>query len=234
MVFTIALVSGAAAGQDTPALKTQKEKISYALRMDLGKQLRKQAIDVDPALFGKGLMDAISGGETLLTEQQVRDAILELQAELKKKEANRRKGTEENDAEAGLLAAYNKRTGDAFLAENKTKEGVVTLKSGLQYKPLKAGNGRKPTEADAVVCQYRGTLLNGTEFDSSYKRNQPATFAVKGVIPGWREALQLMSVGSKWELFIPPELAYGERGAAGGLIGANTTLRYEVELLAIK
>jgi FKBP-type peptidyl-prolyl cis-trans isomerase len=227
------LVAGVSAAQEAPALKTQKDKASYALGMDLGNQLRKQTIDVDPALFGRGLKDALGGGETLLTEQQVRDAILQLQAELKKKEANRRKGTEENDVEAGLLGAYNKKASDAFLAENKTKEGVVTLPSGLQYSIVKAGDGKRPTDADTVVCNYRGTLTNGTEIDSSYKRNQPATFPVKGVIAGWREALQLMSVGSKWELFIPPQLAYGEQGTSSGT-GPNTTVMFEVELLAIK
>jgi FKBP-type peptidyl-prolyl cis-trans isomerase FklB len=240
MVRTWTVVLGAVlaarvmAAQDAPALKTQKDKASYALGMDLGSQLRKQTIEVDPALFYQGLKDALSGGKTLLNEQQVKDAIAELQAELKKREYDRRKGTDEGDAEAKLLAAYNKRAGDAFLAGNKTKEGVVALPSGLQYKVLKAGDGKKPTEADTVLCQYRGTLLEGTEFDSSYKRNQPATFPVKAVIAGWREALQLMNAGSKWELYIPPELAYGERGAAGGLIGPNATIKFEVELLAIK
>ncbi len=233
IVLGAMLVAGATAAQETPALKTQKDTISYALGMDLGNQLRKLAIEVDPALFGKGLRDALAGSKTLLTEKQVRDAILVLQAELKKNEADRRKGPEENNAEAALLAAYNKRASDAFLAENKTKEGVITLPSGLQYKVLKAGDGKTPTEADTVVCHYRGTLTNGTEIDSSYKRNQPATFPVKGVIAGWREALQLMSVGSKWELFIPPQLAYGERGTNSG-IGPNTTVLFEVELLEIK
>lgn len=233
-MFGIALLAGAAVGEQAQALKTQKEKVSYALGMDLGNQLRKAAIEVDPVVFGQGLKDALSGGQTRLNERQVRDAILELQAELKRKEADRRKFSAEDDAEASVLAAYNKRASHEFLAGNKTKEGVETLPSGLQYKILKAGDGKKPTEDDTVVCHYRGTLTNGTEFDSSYKRNEPATFPVKGVIPGWREALQLMSVGSKWQLFIPPQLAYGEHGASGGAIGPNLTLLFEVELLAIK
>jgi FKBP-type peptidyl-prolyl cis-trans isomerase len=231
------LASGVAAAQEAPALKTQKDKISYALGMDLGNQLRKQAIEVDPALFGQGLKDALAGGEMLLTEKEARDAILVLQADLKTKEAGKRKDPDEtnagNDAETALLAAYNKRAGDEFLAENKKKDGVVTLPSGLQYKILKAGDGKKPTEADTVVCHYRGMLANGTEIDSSYQRNQPATFSVKSVIPGWREALQLMAVGSKYQLFIPPELAYGERGTERG-IGPNATVLFEVELLDIK
>jgi len=131
------------------------------------------------------------------------------------------------------LGEKNRKEGEAFLAENKTKDGVVALPSGLQYKILKEGDGKKPTADDAVVCNYRGTLLDGTEFDSSFKRNQPATFPVKGVIKGWTEALQLMPAGSKWQLFIPPSLGYGERGAAN-LIGPNATLIFEVELISIQ
>ena len=234
IILAVALASGAAAAQDAPALKTQKDKVSYALGMDLGNQLRKSSIEVDPAVFGQGLKDALSGGKTLLTEEQVRTAISGLQAEMKRKEAARRKGTPEEDSlEIDLVPAYNKKAGEAFLAANKAKEGVVTLPSGLQYKVLQAGNGKKPTEADTVVCNYRGAFIDGTEFDSSYKRNQPATSAVNGVIPGWREALKLMAVGSKWQLFIPPELAYGEKGSSGA-IGPNATLVFDVELLAIK
>ena len=131
------------------------------------------------------------------------------------------------------MGAANKTEGETFLAANKNKEGVVTLPSGLQYKILKAGTGPKPTASDSVVCNYRGTLVNGTEFDSSYKRGQPATFPVNGVIKGWTEALQLMPVGSKWQLFIPAQLAYGERGA-GPDIGPNATLIFEIELLSIQ
>jgi FKBP-type peptidyl-prolyl cis-trans isomerase FklB len=173
IVMGAMLASGVAAAQEIPPLKTQKEEVSYALGMDLGNQLRKQAIDVDPALFGKGLTDALAGGETVLTEKQARDAILVLQAEFKKKEAEKRKGPGENEAEDALLAAYNKKAGDAFLTENQTKEWVVTLPSGLQYKVLKAGDGQKPSQADTVVCHCRGMLINGTEIDSSYSRNQP-------------------------------------------------------------
>jgi FKBP-type peptidyl-prolyl cis-trans isomerase FklB len=131
------------------------------------------------------------------------------------------------------LAEKNMKEGETFLAENKTREGVVALESGLQYKILKSGDGEKPAAGDTVVCNYRGTLINGTEFDSSYKRGKPATFAVNRVIKGWTEALQLMPVGSKWQLFIPPNLAYGARGA-GNLIGPNATLIFEVELIAIE
>ena len=234
IVWGALAAAGVAVAQEPSALTTPDEKASYALGLDLGNQLRKEKIQVDPSVFYRGLQDALSGGKALLNEQQVKDAIAELQAELKKQEYNRRMGTEENDVEAKLLAAYNKTTGDAFLAANKTKDGVVTLPSGLQYKVIQAGDGKKPIESDMVVCQYRGSLLEGTEFDSSYKRQQPVTFAVRAVIPGWTEALKLMPVGSKWELFIPPGLAYGEKGAGGGLIGPNATVKFELELLAIK
>ena len=212
LVGVFAAASGA---QDAPTLKSPTEKLSYALGMDVGNQFRKQSVDVDPAIFMRGLRDALSGGKTLLTEEEVRTAITGLQTEMK-----------------GRLAAKNKQEGEAFLAQNKTKEGVVTLPSGLQYKILKAGEGSKPTLEDTVMCNYRGTLVDGTEFDSSYKRGQPATFPVKGVIKGWTEALQLMPIGSKWQLFIPSDLAYGERGL--GPIAPDSALIFEVELLSIQ
>ncbi len=211
------------ADKSGPALKDEKQKSSYALGMDLGNQLRKLGLDVDPTVFGRGLADALAGKKTLLTEEEARVAVTALQTEMKRKQAEmRRMGVEDS-----------KKAGEAFLAENKKREGVVTLPSGLQYRIVKAGDGKKPTIEDTVVCQYRGTLIDGTEFDSSYKRNQPATFPVKGVIKGWTEALQLMPVGSKWQLFIPPSLAYGEAGS-GSAIGPNTTLLFEIELLSVK
>jgi FKBP-type peptidyl-prolyl cis-trans isomerase FklB len=223
MALGMVLLAGVAVAQDAPALKDQKEKRSYALGMDLGNQLRKMSIELDPDLFAKGLKDALTGSKTLLTEAEVRAAVSELQAGLKLGVAQARKAGAEN----------NKKAGDAFLTENQKKEGVVTLPSGLQYRILKAGDGKKPTIDDTVVCHYRGTLVDGTEFDSSYKRNQPATFPIKGVIKGWTEALQLMPVGSKWQLFIPSDLAYGERGA-GTAIEPNATLIFEVEILSIQ
>jgi len=231
MALGVLLFAGVAAAQDAPALKSQKEKVSYALGMDLGNQLRKMSIEVDPAVFGQGLKDALSGSKALLTEEEVRAAIAGLQAEMKRKQAEARKGTDDK-TELALLAAYNKRAGGEFLTGNRKKEGVVTLPSGLQYKILKAGDGKNPTVDDTVVCHYRGTLLDGTEFSNTYKRNQPMTLAVKGVIKGWTEALQLMSVGSKWQLWVPSNLAYGELGS--GPIGPNATLIYEVELISIK
>jgi len=223
MILIAGFLAGSAVAQDAPALKSQKEKLSYALGMDLGNQFRKQATDVDPALLYQGLKDALAGGKTLLTEEEARAAIAVLQNELAKKQAEAAK----------ILAEKNKKEGEAFLAANKGKEGVVVLPSGLQYKILKQGEGPKPAADDTVVCHYRGTLVDGTEFDSSYKRNQPVPFVVKGVIKGWTEALQLMTVGSRWQLWIPAELAYGER-ARGNIIGPNSTLIFEVELISIQ
>jgi FKBP-type peptidyl-prolyl cis-trans isomerase len=204
-------------------LKTDKDKTSYALGMTIGKSLQKQEIDVDPAILTRAIKDTLSGGKLALTDQEAQATLTQFQADMKK------------NMEAKMQAAgeENKKKGDAFLAANKDKEGVVTLPSGLQYKILTAGTGPKPTASDTVVCQYRGTLIDGTEFDSSYKRGQPATFPVGQVIHGWTEALQLMPTGSKWQLFIPSDLAYGARGA-GATIGPNSTLVFEVELVSIQ
>jgi FKBP-type peptidyl-prolyl cis-trans isomerase len=169
------------------------------------------------------LRDAFANGKTLLTEDEVRTILTQLQADMRKKQQE----------VAQVAAENNKKQGVAFLEANKTKEGVVTLPSGLQYKILQEGTGAKPTVTDSVVCNYRGTLLDNTEFDSSYKRGQPITIPVTGVIKGWTEALQLMPVGSKWQLFVPSDLAYGERGA-GGPIGPNATLIFEIELVGIQ
>ncbi len=210
-----------------PALTTRKQKFSYALGMNigngLGNNLKKQSVEVDWNLVAQGLKDSVAGGKTRLTQEEAQAVLTEVQNEVRKEQ-------QEKMQEA---SAKNKTEGDAFLAANKSKEGVVTLPDGLQYKILNAGTGPKPTASDSVVCNYRGTLVNGTEFDSSYKRGQPATFGVGQVIKGWTEALQLMPVGSKWQLFIPSSLAYGERGA-GADIGPNATLIFEVELLSIQ
>jgi FKBP-type peptidyl-prolyl cis-trans isomerase len=213
----------AAKGTAPLALKTPKEKFSYALGMNLGMSLKKQSVEIDPVLVTQGLKAAMAGGKTLLTPEEAQTALMEVQNDLRKKQQEKMQVTGE----------ANKKEGEAFLTANKAKEGVVTLPSGLQYKILKEGTGPKPTATDSVVCNYRGTLINGTEFDSSYKRGQPATFPVVGVIKGWTEALQLMPVGSKWQLVIPSSLAYGERGA-GGDIGPNATLVFEVELMSIQ
>jgi FKBP-type peptidyl-prolyl cis-trans isomerase len=204
-------------------LKTDKDKVSYAIGVNIGKSMRKDAVDIDPTIFSRGMKDALGGGKLLLTDDEMKIALTKLQGELRAKQ-------EEAMQKAGEI---NKKAGDDFLAQNKTKEGVVALPDGLQYKILKEGTGPKPAATDSVVCNYRGTLLDGTEFDSSYKRGQPATFAVNGVIKGWTEAVQLMPVGSKWQLFVPAELAYGNR-APSPEIGPNSTLIFEVELLSIQ
>jgi len=217
----------AAKSPATLTLKTQKEKFSYALGMNTGKRmgdsLKKQSVPFDPAILARGLKDGLAGGKTLLTDDEAQAVLNEVRTELGKKQ----------EAKVHEAGEVNKKEGDAFLAGNKGKDGVVTLPSGLQYKILKAGTGAKPVASDSVVCNYRGTLINGTEFDSSYKRGQPATFPVGGVIKGWTEALQLMPVGSKWQLFVPSDLAYGERGPSPE-IGPDSTLIFEVELLSIE
>ncbi len=218
--------TGTAATAKTAApltLKTQKEKFSYAIGMKMGANFKKQSVPVDANILARGVKDALAGTKTLLTDEEAQAAIMEVQKEMQGK-------MQEKNKEA---ADVNKKTGEAFLAANKGKEGVVALPSGLQYKIEKAGTGPKPTATDSVVCNYRGTLIDGKEFDSSYKRGQPATFPVTGVIKGWTEALQLMPVGSKWQLFIPSDLAYGERGA-GADIGPGATLVFEVELMSIE
>jgi len=217
----------AAKSAAAPALTTRKDKFSYALGMNigtgLGANLKKQSVEVDSNLVSQGLKDTMSGGKTRLTQEEAQAVLKEVQTEVQKQQQEKMKET----------ADKNKAEGEAFLAANKAKDGVVTLPSGLQYKILTAGTGPKPTASDSVVCNYRGTLINGTEFDSSYKRGQPATFGVGQVIKGWTEALQLMPVGSKWQLFVPSSLAYGERGA-GAEIGPDSTLIFEVELLSIQ
>jgi len=209
--------------QSPLVLKTDKDKVSYALGMNLGANLKRDSVDIDTAIFVRALKDTVAGGKTLLTDSEARAALTQLQTVVRNKQMEKMK----------VAGEANKKEGDSFLAANKTKDGIVTLPSGLEYKILTQGTGPKPAATDTVVCNYRGTLINGTEFDSSYKRGQPATFPVTGVIKGWTEALQLMPVGSKWQLFLPAELAYGERGPSPE-IGPNSTLVFEVELLSIQ
>jgi FKBP-type peptidyl-prolyl cis-trans isomerase FklB len=203
-------------------LVTEKDKQSYAIGLNVGKSLHRDSVDVEPKFVLQGLQDALADGKVLLTDDEIKTVMTDLQNQVRQKQEEKRLAAVET----------NKKEGAAFLAANATKAGVVTLPSGLQYKVLVAGTGPKPTADDQVVCNYRGTLLDKTEFDSSYKRGQPATFGVSGVIKGWTEALQLMPVGSKWQLFIPSDLAYGERGQR--TIEPNATLIFEVELLSIQ
>jgi len=205
------------------ALTTPKDKTSYAIGADLGNKLKASSIDVDPAILTRGIKDVLAGSKTAMTDEEVHSTLVELSKQLQQKQA----------AVAKEAGEKNRKEGDAFLAENKGKEGVVALPSGLQYKILKAGDGPKPAASDSVVCNYKGTLINGKEFDSSFKRGQPATFPVSGVIKGWTEALQLMPVGSTWQLFIPADLAYGDR-QSGPDIAPGSTLVFEVELMSIQ
>ena len=221
---------------DAPPARKSKNEVSYAVGMNLAKALEEQSQEVDVVSLTEGVKDTLSGGKTRMTEEQVLAALegLQIDQRILEEGLNRK-----------ALAEKNKREGEAFLAANKAKEGVVTLPSGLQYKIIKAGQGKKPTADDSVMCQYRGTFIDGTEFDNSYKRKAPISLPVKAVIKGWTEALQLMPVGSRWQLFVPSDLAYGVRGAGGGggkraggprpqTVGPNATLVFEVELLSVK
>jgi len=209
--------------EDSAKPKTLEEKASYTIGNNIAKNLKRQSVEVNFKFLVKGMEDGLSGDRTLLTAQEMQEVMRLFQAALRKKQ----------EKESQVAGEKNKVEGTAFLAENKGKEGVQTTASGLQYKVIKAGEGPKPKATDTVEVHYRGTLIDGTEFDSSYSRGQPATFQANRVIKGWVEALQLMPVGSKWQLFIPSDLAYGTRGA-GGDIGPNATLIFEVELLSIK
>ncbi len=204
------------------SLKSQDDKLNYSVGYDIGKNIQRNRLTLNEPIFLKGMKDGMAEAEPLISDEEMAKTKRDhskAQRELRKKERDE-------------LGEKNKADGAKFLEENKKKEGVVTLESGLQYKVLKEGTGEKPAETDRVEVNYKGTLMDGTEFDSSYKRNKPATFSVNRVVKGWTEALQLMPVGSKWEVYIPSELGYGARGA-GEKIGPNATLIFEVELLNI-
>jgi len=206
-------------GQDkSTQFKDQKDKVSYSVGLQIGFNLSRQKVDINPDVLAAGIKDALAG-KPQLNPDQIKEVMTTFEKDMEQKQK-----------EAG---DKNKTEGAKFLEENKKKEGVKTTASGLEYKVLKEGNGAQPKATDTVTVNYRGTLINGTEFDSSYKRGQPATFPVNGVIKGWTEALQLMKVGSKYQLFIPSNLAYGERAVSPDL-GANSTLIFEVELLDAK
>lgn len=218
--LTAAVAAVTLHAQDAPT--DPKDKASYSIGLNIGTNMKRQGLDLNAAMIGKGFADAFSGEKPLMTEEEMKQTMQAFQSEMQTKMMAKHK--EQGDK--------NKVSGEKFLEENKKKDGVVTLPSGLQYKVITAGKGEKPKASDTVETNYRGTLVDGTEFDSSYKRKETATFPVTGVIPGWTEALQLMPVGSKWQLFIPSNLAYGEN--APPEIGANSTLIFEVELLGIK
>lgn len=221
-VVCMAGVALQAQAEVRPELKTPREMMSYSIGVDIARNFRRQEIDIDDALLAQGLRDGFGNRPLLLPEKEVRRALNGFRSELRQKTSGQRK----------LAALDNKRRGKEFLAANKGREGVVTLPSGVQYKVLKTGDGRRPTDADKVLCEYRGTLLDGTEFDRT-EPGKPVTLEVGRLIPGWKEALRRMPAGSRWQIAIPPKLAYGERGV-GSEIGPNETLLFEVELLAVK
>ena len=212
--------AGAASGVE---LKDLKQKASYGYGYSMGRNLKAQGVDLDPELFARGLTDAFGGGPAALKDEEIQASLQAFARQLQAKQAGM----------AGKAAATNKVEGERFLAANKNKPGITTLPSGLQVKVLKQGDGPKPKATDTVTVHYEGKLIDGTVFDSSMKRGEPVSFPVKGVIPGWTEALQLMPVGSTWQLFIPSQLAYGENPRPGGPIGPNAVLTFEVQLIKI-
>ena len=222
IILVILFLVAPAYAEQQVELKTAKDKLSYSIGFDMGSSIKRNEIDVDPNIVKKALNDSLSGGKPLMTEQEMRDSINTFQKEMVAKQQERAK----------MAGEKNKKEGAAFLAANAKKEGVKTLPSGLQYMVLTEGKGKQPKATDSVTVQYRGTLIDGTEFDSSYKRGQPATFVLNQVIKGWTEGVQLMKEGGKIRLFVPSELAYGERGA-GAQIGPNATLIFEIELVSI-
>jgi FKBP-type peptidyl-prolyl cis-trans isomerase FklB len=216
-------MSTAIAATDTPALQTDMDKLSYSIGSDLGKNFKRQGIDINPTVMAKGIQDGMSGGALLLTEQQMKDVLNKFQKDLMAKRT----------ADFNKKAEDNKAKGEAFLTENKTKTGIVALPDGLQYKIVKAGTGEKPGKEDTVTVEYTGRLISGEVFDSTEKTGKPATFKLSQVIPGWIEALQLMPAGSTWEVYVPSNLAYGQR-SVGGPIGPNETLIFNIHLISVK
>jgi FKBP-type peptidyl-prolyl cis-trans isomerase len=219
---SLALLSTVCAAGGKLELKTDNDKINYSLGYQIGGDFKRQEVELNPQAVVQGIEDALAGTEPLMTSDEMRTTLVELKKRIMT--AQREK--------AAQAAAQNLEAAEAFMAENTSKEGVKTLPSGLQYKVIQEGSGATPAATDKVTVHYRGTLTDGTEFDSSYSRNKPASFAVNRVVPGWTEALQLMQEGDKWLLFIPPKLGYAERGA-GSKIPPNSALIFEVELLSV-
>jgi FKBP-type peptidyl-prolyl cis-trans isomerase FklB len=223
LLAVIALTSSSALwAQRKVVLQSETDRVSYSIGLNIGNSFREQSLEINLEPLIQGISDAIKKEKPLMTDEEIQQTMEQL----------RRTMTAKMQQEKEALAEKNQQAGDAFLTENKAKKGVVTTTSGLQYQVIEEGTGEKPGPDDTVVTHYRGTLLNGQEFDSSYRRGQPAMFPVNGVIPGWTEALQLMKSGAKWKLFIPAALAYGDRGA-GNAIGPNETLIFDIELLEI-
>jgi FKBP-type peptidyl-prolyl cis-trans isomerase len=222
LVSTAEATKTATTQPENASFKNEKEKLSYALGVDLARKLKWQRISVDEDVLTTALKDTLAGNKVRLSDEEVAQTLKAFEEDQKR----------DFEHAKTMMSEKNRRAGEELFAANLKKPDVVTLPSGLQYKILKRGDGKKPTLEDQVVCQYKGALLDGTEFDSSDKKKEPATLPVKGLIKGWSEALQLMAVGSKWQLFVPPQLAYGEKIVGG--IGPNATLVFEVELLSIQ
>jgi FKBP-type peptidyl-prolyl cis-trans isomerase FklB len=222
IIISIGFLFSICLAEEKVELKDQKDKESYSLGYQFGQNLKIRGVDLDLEVYTSGIRDALGGKEPLVSREEIRATISELQ---KRTAAARQKELKE-------MAAKNLEESKKFLAENQKKEGVKTLPSGLQYKIMTEGSGKTPKATDDVTVNYTGTFIDGTEFDSSYKRGEPAIFKVNGIIKGWAEALQLMKEGAKWQLFVPPELGYGERGM--GRIPPNSTLVFEVELISVK
>jgi FKBP-type peptidyl-prolyl cis-trans isomerase FklB len=222
--ITIGLLGCQTTGERPVKLQSKQDSLSYSIGVNVGKSLKRDSIGISPEAFLRGVMDARSdSSQWLMPEKEVQQTIMSFQAEMRAKQVEASKA----------LGEKNLKEGEAFLAQNAKKPGVVTTASGLQYRVITPGKGKMPKANATVTTNYRGRLLDGTEFDSSYKRGQPATFPLNGVIKGWTEALQMMKVGSKWELYVPPSLGYGE-GGAGNVIPPNATLIFELELLSVK
>ena len=242
----VALVlSGSASAQEAPAstapeLKDLKSKVSYLIGMNIGRQMKNDGMDLDLSIFSAGMKDAIAGAKPALSEAEMQAVIAEFgaQQEAKQREMANAAAKQQLEGNADLKKQYEKNTAEAtaFLAANGKKEGITTLPSGIQYKVIKSGNGTgtSPKVTDTVTTHYKGTLLDGKTFDSSYERGQPASFPLNGVIPGWTEVLQKMKPGDKWEVYIPGEHAYGLRGTGDGDIGPNALLTFEIELIAVE
>lgn len=228
LLCLVLLAVPAMAAERKSAFKTQKDKVSYLIGVDMGKRLKseidKQSIAVDPAIVANAIKDMLSGGKILMTDEELLAVRTVLQEEL---QAKNRERTKE-------LSDRNIKEGQAFLAANEKKDGVKMTASGLQYKVLTQGKGKMPKKTDTVTVNYRGTFVDGTEFDSSVKRGKPATFSLDQVIAGWTEALSLMSEGSKWQIVVPSNLAYGPVGTPGGPIGPHAVLIFEIELLSVQ
>jgi len=225
-LFSVGLYAEEKAAQTQPQsgpAMTDKEKTSYSIGLNIGLNLHEQEVQIDVASLAKGIQDGLANAKPALTEAEIRTVLMTLQKQVAEKQEAKKKS----------MAEKNSKEADTLLAANKAKEGVVALPSGLQYKVITIGKGAKPTATDTVVTHYKGTFIDGKQFDSSYERGEPATFTVNGVIPGWTEALQLMPVGSKWQLWVPSKLAYGENGFQN-VIPPNAALLFEIELISIQ